>query len=101
MFQTKAQDFFDQLTQCLQRLAHVDYDETPESFLMTLPDGRIYLFNAYKPLEQLWMSSPISGGRHFIYKEGQWVDTRNTESIWEILTKELRQAYGYELLGSS
>ncbi len=30
-----------------------------------MPDGRKYLFNRHTGMQQLWMASPISGGRHF------------------------------------
>jgi frataxin-like iron-binding protein CyaY len=35
------------------------------SLTLLLPDRKIYLFNVHAGMQQLWMSSPISGGRHF------------------------------------
>jgi|LauGreDrversion4_2_1035121.scaffolds.fasta_scaffold779415_2 frataxin-like iron-binding protein CyaY len=43
----------------------IDWEETEESMTILMPDGRKYLFNRHTGMQQLWMASPISGGRHF------------------------------------
>ena len=49
----------------LERFAEMDWEETDESLTIIMPDGRKYLFNLHTGMQQLWMASPISGGRHF------------------------------------
>jgi frataxin-like iron-binding protein CyaY len=51
--------------QHLDRFPEIDWEETEESMTILMPDGRKYLFNRHTGMQQLWMASPISGGRHF------------------------------------
>ena len=51
--------------QHLDRFPEIDWEETEESMTILMPDGRKYLFNRHSGMQQLWMASPISGGRHF------------------------------------
>lgn len=76
----------------------VDYEEDEASLTVGLKDGRTYLFNIHKGLQQLWMASPISGGRHFqwcsVHHDAghlyPWVDTRNQEMIVDVFKAEMR-----------
>lgn len=43
---------------------------------VTLPSGKQFLVNRHKPSQQLWLSSPLSGGLHFDYDE--------TGKVWEV-----------------
>jgi frataxin len=43
---------------------------------VTLPGGKQFLVNRHKPTQQLWLSSPLSGGLHFDYDE--------TAKLWEL-----------------
>ena len=49
----------------IEVLPALDWEESPESLTIIMPDGRKYLFNQHTGMQQLWMASPISGGRHF------------------------------------
>ena len=51
--------------QHIDRFPEIDWEETEESMTILLPDRRKYLFNRHTGMQQLWMASPISGGRHF------------------------------------
>jgi|GEM_PF-3798786 len=51
--------------QRIERFPEIDWEETAESMTILMPDGRKYLFNRHTGMQQLWMASPISGGRHF------------------------------------
>ena len=51
--------------QHIDRFPEIDWEETQESMTILMPDGRKYLFNRHTGMQQLWMASPISGGRHF------------------------------------
>ena len=124
-FILKVQNTWIQWMDVLETIEALDCEETPQSLTILLPsphhDGSnspdwskrpTYLFNQHAGLEQLWMSSPISGGRHFIcHPEEQnadthnlhrvmffnWVDTRNGEIIEHVLNQELQRYWGIEL----
>lgn len=48
-----------------------------------LPAGKQYLISKHAPSKQLWVSSPVSGGLHFSYKDAIWQlpDGRTLESV--------------------
>lgn len=51
----------------------------------------IFIINRNIPRKELWLSSPFSGGAHFSYSEGEWLNTRTQESFEPLLFKELDQ----------
>ena len=103
-----------------QDFSDIDCEETAQSLSVILPDQRIYLFNIHTGMQQLWLSSPISGGRHFIYSAAKtihpiaasftdtasvrtslarysWHDTRNNEIIETVLNNEFKESHGIDL----
>lgn len=54
----------------LEKIKEIDCEETQQSLSIILPDGRVYLFNIHSGMRQLWMSSPVSGGHHFVFSQG-------------------------------
>lgn len=64
-------------------------DETSTSLRIRLPDGKTYIIGPYEPLEQVWVSSPFSGGRHFTLYRGHWQDTRCGADLKQVLQSEL------------
>jgi frataxin-like iron-binding protein CyaY len=91
----------------LQDFPQIDCEESTQSLTVVLPDQRVYLFNMHTGLQQLWLSSPFSGGRHFTYCKGKtggngfgpwnWHDTRNNEIIERVLNDEFKIHYGIAL----
>jgi frataxin-like iron-binding protein CyaY len=85
----------------LESVSEIDCEDTGQSLLIKMPDHRVYLFNMHTILQQLWMSSPISGGRHFVVHQKcsdkpsplHWQDTRNGESIENVLNQEFAAFY--------
>ena len=97
--------FVDRATDCLYYLSslceaysHLDCEEGQDFLSIDLGDGRVYLFNIHKGMQQLWMSSPFSGGRHFEWHQPShapdclypWIDTRTKELLIESFKKEMR-----------
>jgi frataxin-like iron-binding protein CyaY len=99
-----------------QDFTDIDWEETAQSLSVILPDQRIYLFNMHTGMQQLWLSSPISGGRHFTYCAAQptlsthpcfenstdlgpfyWHDTRSNEIIEMVLNAEFKEHHGIDL----
>ena len=56
----------------------------------------IFIINRNVPRRELWLSSPFSGGAHFSYVTGVWLNTRTKEPFEPLLFKELDQLT-YEL----
>jgi iron donor protein CyaY len=54
-------------------------------------DQGIFIINRNIPRQELWLSSPFSGGSHFKYVDGQWLNTRTNEDFESVLFKELDQ----------
>lgn len=51
----------------------------------------IFIINRNIPRQELWLSSPFSGGAHFTYSQEQWVNTRTQDPFEPLLFKELDQ----------
>ena len=97
------ESFIDRATDCMDYIADMcdeisgtDYEDDRDSLTIHFGHGYTYLFNIHKGLEQLWVSSPISGGRHFVWCQSlhekkdpyPWIDTRNQEYLMHVLDKE-------------
>ncbi len=56
-------------------------------------EGRegVWLVNKHAPTQQIWLSSPQSGARHYAFDgaSGQWRDTRGGADLLATLTAEL------------
>jgi frataxin len=53
--------------------------------------GGTWIVNKHAPTRQIWLSSPVSGARHYAFDEaaGQWRDTRGGDDLLTVLTAEL------------
>ncbi|MDP3936201.1 MAG: iron donor protein CyaY [Alphaproteobacteria bacterium] len=51
----------------------------------------IFVINRNIPRQELWLSSPFSGGAHFSYSGQEWLNTRTQEPFESLLFKELDQ----------
>lgn len=73
----------------------VEIDRQGGQLQLTFADGSTYLFNLYSPLEELWLSSPLSGAHHFNCRNGLW-ETSKGLALKGILEQELSQFLGKE-----
>ncbi|TBU06399.1 frataxin [Hamiltosporidium magnivora] len=48
-----------------------------------------YVFNKQPPLQQLWVSSPLSGPSHFECKDKQFIENKSKEEITGFIKKEI------------
>jgi len=53
--------------------------------------ARPFIINRNVPMQQLWMSSPISGGSHYELLENKWVDTQTKEEFESRLFLDLEK----------
>lgn len=94
-------DFMNQVRHTLQHLAETlekQLDENNdidirEGFLqITFASGHVWLLNRHTPTQEIWLSSPVSGGLHFRFQEDvkQWVSTRpSQDELCDFLEREL------------
>lgn len=54
-------------------------------------DAGTWIINKHAPTRQIWLSSPISGARHYAFDTdaGQWRDTRGGGDLLAALADEL------------
>ena len=53
--------------------------------------NEVFIINRNIPRQELWLSSPFSGGAHFSFSGQEWLNTRTKESFEPLLFKELDQ----------
>lgn len=70
----------------------LDVEENVDSLSITSDDGKVWLLNIQNHHEELWLSSPITGGHHYCLKNNRWVNTKDNASELEVLLlNELKQ----------
>ena len=52
-------------------------------------EAGIWIVNKHAPTRQIWLSSPLSGARHFAWHGKAWIDTRGTGELLAVLSDEL------------
>ncbi len=73
----------------------LDVDMDGAVLTIELDSGAQYVINKHAPSRQIWLSSPVSGARHFDYTDdGEWRDARGESGLHALLAEELRAATG-------
>lgn len=69
---------------------HVDA-ELQGGILTVEGDQGTWIVNKHAPTRQIWLSSPVSGARHYAFDEGSglWQDTRGGGDLLDTLGREL------------
>lgn len=65
-----------------------DVDYTEGTLLIEHSKGQ-FLLNYHGTMDQIWLSSPISGAHHFIYDSKQWLCTRTKKELEDTLEQDL------------
>lgn len=93
-FDTQTEALFDTLVSHIEaQVPDCIHDQTEGRLTLTLPDNSCYLLHQNNVLQQIWLSSPVSGAHHYTYDRvrGAWVSVRNQEDILEVrLLTELK-----------
>lgn len=73
--------------------ALIDVDIEENVLTLTLPSGEQYVISKHLPSQQVWLSSPVSGGLHFSYNEedSAW-ELDNGQKLSHLLAEELQEA---------
>lgn len=74
--------------------ADVDVELQGGILTLELADGRQYVINRHLANRQIWLSSPLSGARHYDPAGGRWRDTRDGSDLAARLAAELAAATG-------
>jgi frataxin len=59
--------------------------------ILTVEGEGTWIVNKHAPTKQVWLSSPVSGARHYAFDaaSGQWKDTRGGDHLLSVLAAEL------------
>lgn len=87
-FETLADSLLETLEEALGD--HVDA-ELQGGILTIEGDAGTWIVNKHAPTRQIWLSSPVSGARHYAFAPaaGRWQDTRDGGDLLEVLGGEL------------
>ncbi len=81
----------DSLLDTLEEGLGADADTERQGGVLTVEgEGGTWVINKHAPTRQIWLSSPISGARHYGFDGavGRWVDTRGGEDLLSLLSTE-------------
>jgi len=77
---------------------HVDA-ELQGGILTVEGEAGTWIVNKHAPTKQIWLSSPVSGARHYAFdaEAGQWLDTRSGGDLLAVLGEELGVALEWQV----
>nr|WP_297357543.1 iron donor protein CyaY [uncultured Caldimonas sp.] len=64
----------------------IDASRTGGLLELTLPNGSKIVINTQPPLHEIWLAAR-SGGYHYKYVEGRWLDTKSGRDFFEMLSE--------------
>lgn len=94
-FQSLADSLLDTLEEAIGAAA----DAERQGGVLTIEaDDRTWLVNKHAPTRQIWLSSPLSGARHYAFDaaSGRWQDTRGGDELLTVLSNELGLALAWQ-----
>ena len=81
----------------LQRdVIDIDSVRTGGMLEMSFPDTSKIVLNTQPPLHEIWLAAR-SGGFHFRYHAGRWVDTKSGQELLETLSRCVTEQAGLAL----
>ena len=74
----------------------MDIDLQDGVLTIEIDDGGQYVVNKQAPMQQIWVSSPISGAGHFDYDHDRriWVNSRSGAELINLLAEEISTTAG-------
>ncbi|MCM5678572.1 iron donor protein CyaY [Schlegelella sp. S2-27] len=64
----------------------IDGSRTGGLLELTLPNGSKIVINTQPPLHEIWLAAR-SGGYHYKYVDGRWLDTKSGRDFFEVLSE--------------
>ncbi len=86
MYQSIALKYLQDLCDALENDWDADYTEG--ALLIKHPLGQ-FLLNYHGTMDQIWLSSPITGAHHFSYDAPKWLCTRTKAELENVLRQDL------------
>jgi frataxin len=74
----------------------LDVDYQNGIMTVRVPSGQHYIINKHAVSRELWLSSPVSGGLHFRYQDGEW-KLPEGQTLEDILLAELQAMTDVEM----
>jgi CyaY protein len=85
---------YDQLEDAFESGTLDDLDLQGGILTIKALSGRIYLLTKHAPSLQLWYASPILGGLHFTFNEGeQYWSLPDGRTLYDVLRSELKNEH--------
>ena len=100
-FHTLIDELFIRLEEQLDHLeTDIDYENSHGILTLEFENGTKIIINRQEPLHQLWLATR-SGGYHFNYQSGYWVDDRTGTLFMTLLNAACSEQAGepIELMG--
>ncbi|KAH8100554.1 Frataxin [Cristinia sonorae] len=78
---------------------HYELEYNSGVLTLNLHDKGTYVINKQPPNKQIWLSSPVSGPKRYDYipEQDDWVYSRESQSLGDLLNEELSSALGKEI----
>lgn len=74
----------------------IDMHRTGGLLELTMPGGSKIVINTQPPLHELWLAAK-AGGWHFRHQAGRWIDSRDGQEFFAVLSRELTHQAGRPL----
>lgn len=74
----------------------IDTHRTGGLLELSFPNGTKIVLNTQPPLQELWLAAR-SGGLHFRWVDGRWIDTREQREFFEVLSACITEQGGRQL----
>lgn len=93
----------DSITEAYEKLIEsrpeIDVDLAQGVLTIEAPPVGVYVINKQPPAQQIWLASPVSGPKHYEWDAArkQWLSTRDSTPIGQLLKQETLQYIGMEL----
>lgn len=91
-FNTQADTVFARIEQALDS-TDIDYDSNGTVMEIEFEDGSKVIVNRHLPNREIWLAAR-SGGFHFGWQAGQWINQRDGEELYAKLSALLRTGSG-------
>lgn len=91
-FMDRAEQVLNAIESCCDRIneqtdADIDNQRVGGMVTLEFPSGSQIVANLQKPLQEIWLASR-SGGYHFRFDGGKWIDTKGQGEFFQLLSRE-------------
>lgn len=97
-FLAEAERVLGAIESAVEEAVNADIDATRAGNVLTLElsDGSRVVINSQTPMRQIWVAAR-SGGFHYEWRDGAWLDTRDGSELFTALSRVLSDQGGVAL----